>query len=101
MNKLEAGIFGKFVSINRKINGWTIEGFAKSTDFAYSTIRNIEQGISNLDKENRNKIANLFGYERFMNNLNQRNLYKKILQHILYFHSTAQIQKMLEYLKKS
>lgn len=100
MNKLEAEIFGKYVSINRRINGWTIEGLAKASNFAYSTIRNIEQGISNIDEESRNKIARLFGYERFMNNLNQKKLYKKILDHILYLHSTAQINEMLEYLKK-
>lgn len=100
MNKLEAEIFGKYVLINRKINGWTIEGVAKASDFAYSTIRNIEQGISNINEESRNKIAKLFGYERFMNNLNQKKLYKKILDHILYLHSTVQIDEMLEYLKK-
>ena len=64
------------------------------------TIQNIEQGISNIDEESRNTMARLFGYERFMNNLNQKKLYKKILDHILYLHSTAQINEMLEYLKK-
>lgn len=100
MNKREAEIFGKYVSINRKINKWTIEGLAKASNFSYSTVRNIEQGTSNINQESKNRIANLFGYERFMDNIGQIKLYKKILHHIVYLHSTAQIKEMLEYIKK-
>ncbi|EOS59773.1 hypothetical protein C815_02013 [Firmicutes bacterium M10-2] len=70
MELIKSRIFGYFVAAMRKKNKWSIESLAHSTNYSYSMIRSIEKGVSNLDEEDKNRFARLFGFSSFQSNIN-------------------------------
>lgn len=60
-------IFGRFLQVHRKEEGWSMENVGSHLHMSYSTVRRIENGELLPDHEQRNQIAQLFGYEKFLN----------------------------------
>lgn len=60
-------IFGRFLQVHRKEEGWSLENVGSHLHMSYSTVRRIENGELLPDHEQRNQIAQLFGYEKFLN----------------------------------
>lgn len=68
-NKLNlARIFGFFMNYHRKEKGWSLENMGNELFLSYSTIRRIENGELLPEKNERDHIAKLFGYDLFLDN---------------------------------
>ena len=65
MNKTKAQIFGLFLANHRKEKKLSLENIAQLTHCSVSAIRNYENGIQLPEFAQQNKIAQLFGYEKF------------------------------------
>lgn len=64
--KTKAKIFGRFLQVHRKEKGWSLENIGSHLHMSYSTVRRIENGELLPDPEQRDQIAQLFGYEQFL-----------------------------------
>lgn len=63
-----ACIFGFFMNYHRKEKGWSLENMGNELFLSYSTIRRIENGEFLPEKKERDHIAQLFGYDSFLDN---------------------------------
>ncbi len=63
-----ARIFGFFLNYHRKKKGWSLENMGNALFLSYSTIRRIENGEYLPEKNERDHIARLFGYDSFLEN---------------------------------
>ncbi len=61
-------IFGFFMNYHRKEKGWSLENMGNELFLSYSTIRRIEYGEFLPEKKERDHIAQLFGYDSFLDN---------------------------------
>ncbi len=99
MNKTKAQIFGLFLANHRKEKKLSLENIAQLTHCSVSAIRNYENGIQLPEFAQQNKIAQLFGYEKFFDNFNSLHIYRNILKKIetlMYHRKKKEALELLE-----
>ena len=98
MNIEKAQIFGLFLAHHRKERGLSFENIAKIAHCSISTVRNYENGVQLPEPHLQTEIARFFGYTKFIDNFQNLDTYRSILNRIeslMYHQKKDEVMKII------